>query len=129
MKIRLRDGLPYVTVALTYRNRQLRLDSVLLDTGSAGSVFSVDKALTLGLQYEAEDAVHRIRGVGGSEFVFTKRVDQLALGELQAHHFEIEIGAMGYGFEVDGLVGMDFLTQVGAVIDLNRLEVYPSLSV
>ena len=30
---------------------------------------------------------------------------------------------MDYGFEIDGIIGMDFLTQVGAVIDLARLEV------
>ena len=31
---------------------------------------------------------------------------------------------MDYGFAIDGDVGMDFLLQVGAVIDLSRLEVY-----
>jgi hypothetical protein len=38
--------------------------------------------------------------------------------------FAIEVGAMDYGFSLDGIVGMDFLLQVGAVIDLSRLEVH-----
>ncbi len=33
---------------------------------------------------------------------------------------------MDYGFEMDGIVGMDFLMQVGAIIDLSKLEVYRS---
>lgn len=31
---------------------------------------------------------------------------------------------MDYGFEMDGIVGMDFLMEVGAIIDLARLETY-----
>ena len=97
----------------------------MLDTGSAGTIFSTDKVLALGLQYEPDDIVHRIRGVGGAEFVFTKRIDRLAVDELQVTEFDIEVGAMDYGLEIDGIIGMDFLTQVGAVIDLARLEIYP----
>ena len=124
MKIRLRDGLPYVMASITHHGKQLTLESVLLDTGSAGTVFPTDKVLAIGLQYEADDIVHRIRGVGGAEFVFAKKVDRLSLGELQGNDFEIEVGAMDYGLEIDGIVGMDFLTRVGAVIDLAKLEVY-----
>ncbi|MEW5767527.1 MAG: retropepsin-like aspartic protease [bacterium] len=128
MRIQLRDGLPYITASIGYHGRQVQLQSVLLDTGSAGSIFSTDRLLDIGLQYEPDDLVHRIRGIGGAEFVFTKMVDQLALGELRVSNFEIEVGAMDYGFEIDGIVGMDFLTKIGAVIDLARLEVLQSLA-
>jgi hypothetical protein len=125
MKIRLRDGLPYVTASLTYQGQQLSFKNVLLDTGSAGAIFSTDRVLTIGLTYKPDDMVHRIRGVGGTEFVFTKRVDSLAVGKLQVNDFQIEVGAMNYGFDVDGIIGMDFLIQVGAIIDLAKLEMYP----
>jgi len=124
MKIQLRGGLPYVTISLTYRDQELILDNVLLDTGSVGTIFSTDKVLLIGLRYEADDIIHRIRGVGGAEFIFTKKVDLLSVGELEVNDFEIEVGGMNYGFEIDGIIGMDFLTQVGAVIDLARLEIY-----
>ena len=77
----------------------------------------------MGMQYEPDDMVHRIRGVGGTEFVFTKRVDRIRLGELDVTSFEIEIGAMDYGYEIDGIVGVDFLMEVGAIIDLAKLEI------
>ena len=124
MKIRLRDGLPYVTASLAYQGQQLSFRNVLLDTGSVGAIFSTDRVLTIGLTYEPDDRVHRIRGVGGTEFVFTKRVDCLVVGELQVNDFQIEVGAMDYGFDIDGIIGLDFLIQVGAIIDLAKLEVY-----
>jgi hypothetical protein len=126
MKIRLEEGLPYTTVSLTYRGQQVTLDNVLIDTGSGGSVFSADQVLTIDLRLEPDDVIQRIRGVGGTEFVFTKRVDRLSLDDLEAHDFEIEVGAMVYGFELDGILGMDFLLQVGAIIDLGQLEIYPA---
>ena len=126
MKIRLRDGLPYVTASLTYQGQRLSFGNVLLDTGSVGAIFSTDRVLTIGLMYEPDDRVHRIRGVGGTEFVFTKRVDCLAVSDLQINDFQIEVGAMDYGFDIGGIIGMDFLIQVGAIIDLAKLEMYPA---
>jgi hypothetical protein len=124
MRIQVRNGLPYVTVTLLYRGQQRDLAHVLFDTGSAGTLFAADQVLAVGLQYEADDLVQRIRGVGGAEFVFIKRIDRLSVGELQVSDFDIEVGAMDYGFAIDGIIGTDFLLQVGAVIDLSRLEIH-----
>lgn len=128
MKIGLQDGLPFVTASIVYRGRSLEIENVLVDTGSLGTVFSIDTVVTIGLEPEYQDTVHRIRGVGGAEFVFTKRLDRLSLGELQITDFEVEIGAMNYGFEIQGIIGMDFLIQIGAIIDLARLEIYRTTS-
>jgi hypothetical protein len=80
--------------------------------------------VAVGLQYEADDPVQRIRGTGGAEFVFVKRIDRLSVGELQVSDFVIEVRAMDYGFAIDGIIGTDFLLQVGAVINLSRLEIH-----
>ncbi len=122
MRIRIKNGLPYISATLIHHSQRVTLKNVLLDTGSAGSIFSTDKVAGIGLTYEPEDFVHRIRGVGGSEFVFTKRVNTLKAGNLEVTDFEIEIGAMNYGFDMDGIIGMDFLTKVGALIDLGRKD-------
>jgi predicted aspartyl protease len=122
MKIRLREGLPFISAEIEYQGQRITLENTLLDTGSAGTVFSADELLSIGLEYEPEDIVRRIRGVGGSEFVFTKRIDLLAVGGLETRDFEIEVGAMDYGFEIDGIIGMDALTRIGIVIDLRLLE-------
>jgi hypothetical protein len=124
MKIRLQHGLPFITASLVYQGQQLTFKNVLLDTGSAGTIFPTDLVLPIGLTYEPDDEVHRIRGIGGAEFVFTKTVDVLAVGAAEVQDFQIEVGAVDYGFEIDGIIGTELLIAVGAVIDLSTLEVY-----
>jgi hypothetical protein len=126
MKITIKGGLPYVTAQLTYRGRKIFFENVLVDTGSGGSVFQADRVLDEALHIEPTDRIREIRGVGGSEFVVSKRIDQLRLGDFCVDDFEIEVGAMGYGFEIEGIVGMDFLLQVGAVVDLDQLVITSS---
>jgi hypothetical protein len=128
MKIRVRGGLPYITVSLNYRGKQVTLEDVLLDTGSSGTIFSTDKMDLVDIFPEPEDTIYQIRGVGGTEFAFAKRVDRLRAGDLQVEDFYIEVGAMKYGsgFEFDGIIGLDFLIQTKAVVDLSRLELYSS---
>ncbi len=124
MKVRLQGGLLYVTAELTFKDQTLSLSDVILDTGSAATVFSSDEVSQLGLVPEPRDPVRRIRGVGGSEFVYSKQLDSLALGDLQRRGFPVQIGAMDYGFPIQGIIGLDFLLDTGALIDLERLEVY-----
>jgi len=127
MKIRLQDGLPYVSATLVFRGEQLLLDDVLVDTGSAGTILSADKTLGIGVRYEPNDFVHRIRGVGGAEFVFGKQIDVLTVGELEVQDLQVEIGAMEYGPDLDGIIGIDFLVQTNAIIDLAQMQLYKAI--
>jgi hypothetical protein len=47
MTIQMQQGLPYVQVSLVYRHQQKIFTKVLLDTGSAGTVFAADAVLDL----------------------------------------------------------------------------------
>lgn len=122
MKLRIEGRLPFLAVTLTFRKQKLDLDRVLLDTGSAGTVFAADLLAPLGIEPEGTDRVRRILGVGGSEFVYSKKLDELAADEMKVSDFEIQVGAMRYGFPLDGIVGMDFLLATRAVIDLDARE-------
>ena len=123
MKIRLQGGLPYVTASLFHDGRTVELDWVVLDTGSGSSVFSADELLRLGIEGKPDDPVRRIAGVGGQELVLTKRIEGVALGEVKLRDLEVQVGAMDYGFPIQGIIGLDFLLRVGAVIDLDQLEI------
>jgi predicted aspartyl protease len=103
------------------------LENVLLDTGSQRTVLSTDRLSEIGLRFTPTDRFHEVRGVGGVELVVSGRVERLSLGEMSVADFPVEIGGMDYGFEIDGLLGFDFLAQVGAVVDLSRMEVRPGL--
>lgn len=123
VRLRLDGGLPFVTIEVGWEQSSLTLDSVLLDTGSASTVLSADRLSTLGITLEPEDPIHRIVGVGGGEFVYCKRLPWIALGDCRAIDVAVEIGAMNYGFRIDGILGMDFMQQIGLLIDLHKLEV------
>lgn len=124
MDVRLQNGLLFASASLIYSDKQLVCKNVLVDTGSAGTVFSIDKLLEIGMKPEPEDVIRELRGVGGTEFVFVKKIDTLKLGDFKITDFEIEIGAMDYGMEIDGIIGLDFLLKVKAKIDLEQMELY-----
>jgi aspartyl protease len=98
VKIHLVRGLPFVKASLTQNGSAIELDQVLLDTGSERSVFSADELQRLKIFVEKEDLLHRVRGVGGVEFVFSRRLEKVAVGEMELRDFEVQIGAMEYGF-------------------------------
>ena len=55
------------------------------------------------------------------KLVFTRRVDQVAVATKALANFEIEVGSVDYGFDLNGILGMDFLIQAGAMINLRDL--------
>ena len=128
MKIRLEDRLPFVTVKLGRGTQEIVLDRVLLDTGSAATLFAVDEIATLGIFPEQTDRIRRVVGVGGVELVLSKQIESLSLGAIEVRDFPIQIGAMNYGFPIQGLLGTDFFVQARVVLDLGLLETYPSPS-
>ena len=126
MRIRLEQGLAFVEAVLTFRGRPFRLPNVVLDTGSGGTIFSADRLFDIGISPEPLDTLRRIRGVGGVEFVFTRVIDELVAGDLVVTQFKIEVGAMDYGFDAEGILGLDFLVASGATIDFRRLDLAAS---
>ncbi|WP_373228909.1 aspartyl protease family protein [Cohnella sp.] len=55
--------------------------NVLLDTGSAGTIFSADVVDAVGVKIEPGDFLNKIKGVGGVEVVYSKQFDFLKVGE------------------------------------------------
>lgn len=123
MNIDVRDGLPFVSVSICYRERQLVLKHVLLDTGSAGTIFSTDVVEQIGVNVEPGDFLNKIRGVGGIEVVYSKYFDYVRIGEISLKDFEVEIGEMDYGIRIDGILGFDFIREANLVIDCNKLQI------
>jgi hypothetical protein len=123
MRLSLQDNLPFVTVTLAYNGKRLEIPNVLIDTGSGGTIFAADDMALIDIVPQGEDVLRHVHGVGGSEVVFMRRVEQLQAGEYTSNDFEIEVGGMDYGFDIRGILGMDFLLAAGARIDLEQLTV------
>lgn len=116
--------LPFVEVVVNFRGKQIKLNNVLIDTGSAGTIFNVNKLEAIDVKPEPNDVTRTIQGIGGLEFVYTKNIDQIVISnEIKTTNFLIELGAMDYGLDIDGIIGFDFMKEVGLVIDLKAFHI------
>lgn len=61
--------------------------------------------------------------MGGVEYVYTKIINSIEFGETVTKDFQVEIGSMQYGLEMNGIIGFNLLKLVGAKIDVDAMEV------
>lgn len=122
MKISEVYGLPFISIKLEFRGKVLQLEKVLLDTGSASTLLNADVVREVGMVPEENDLVDIIRGVGGIEYVYTKSLDSITVDGTTINDFQVEIGNMDYGLEIDGILGFNFMKQTGVVINANLME-------
>lgn len=124
--IRIVTGLPFVTVTLRANGQTLVLDHVLLDTGSAASVFKTDDLRSIGVTIEPPDRIRFMIGIGGEEAVVEKKIDGIEVGILSAQPFTIQLGALDYGVKMDGILGLDFLLNTQAILDFKTRKITPA---
>jgi len=80
----------------------------------------------IGVAPEENDIVDTIRCVSGVEYVYVKSFDLIQFGEISQEDFQVEIGVMDYGLNIDGILGFDFISSTKLVIDTNTILVYTS---
>jgi hypothetical protein len=124
ISLTLRDDLPFVAMIVVHRGVAITVENILVDTGSASTVLSADAAASAGILPEPGDSLRRLRGVGGHEVVFTRRVDRLEVGGHWLDRFELEVAGMDYGFDISGILSMDFLRGSRVVLDLAGLTLW-----
>jgi hypothetical protein len=93
MQLTLRDELPFVTVTVSHGGTTVKVPDMLVDTGSASTLLNADVAASLGIVPEPTDRLRSLRGVGGREVVFARRIDRLEVGPRSVSGFGIEIVA------------------------------------
>jgi hypothetical protein len=123
MQFVLKDNLPFTSVVIGYKGSEVEVTNVLIDTGSATSIFSTDIVEHIQIVPLPQDILQVSREIGGTEVDFKRRVDFLKLGEFRLPDFEIEVGGMDYGFDIHGILGMDFLIGSGASINLKTMQI------
>lgn len=121
MQLILRGSLPFVTVTVTHGTASQQVANMLVDTGSASTVFAADLMAMLSVVPAPGDRLRTLRGIGGRELVFTRRLDRIEVDGHVLAGFEVEIGGMNYGFAINGILGMDFLRATGAIVNLSDL--------
>jgi len=121
MQLILKQNHIFITVSVAYQGMSIDISNVLIDTGSATSILAVDAVASISIEPVLEDIFHTIRG--GTETVFVRHLDYLQIEQYRLPNFEIEIGGMDYGFEINGILGMDFLIRAKAIINLAKMRI------
>ncbi len=122
MRIELKDNLPFVSVTIAHKGESINIPNILIGTGSGTTILSADVVSPIHLTPLPKDIIYTICGVGGSEVVFARTIDFISVEEKTISNFQVEIGGMDYGFEINGILGMDFLISSGAIINIESME-------
>jgi predicted aspartyl protease len=122
--IEIRDGLPYVPLEVHNGGNAIVLRNALLDTGSHSTILATESVESIDLRPEQTDVIREIFGIGGTEAVVEMRVQRLVLAEGSIVGFTVELGGMDYGIDLDAIVGLDLLRELGAVIDLRTMQLH-----
>jgi hypothetical protein len=122
MKLEYRDGLIFTSIEVSYKGKSKVINNVVLDTGAAGSIISPDAVDDIGIYAELADKIMEYYGVGGSAHnAFIKVMDTITIGCNSIQKIEIDFGLIDNSGEINGLLGLDILLKIGAVIDLKNL--------
>jgi hypothetical protein len=120
MELAINYDLPFVTIQIKLGVNHLEIPNVLIDTGSAKSILSADILEPLCIAPEPHDRLKKVKGVGGTEIVYEKKMDLIIVNQCEIPEFLIQISAMNYGFHINGILGMDFLKRSKAIIDIDE---------
>lgn len=129
MQIEFIHGLLQTSMTINYKGHSLTIDNLVIDTGAAHSLLSTDIVSEIGIKFENGDKLIRSFGIGGDEYTFQKRVDQIRLGDLIMEDILIDFGILHEGINyINGLIGLDILKSSNMIIDLHQMEMYPAHS-
>lgn len=128
MNLEYREGLLFSKIAITHYGRTIQFPNVIIDTGAAESILSIDVAQGLFNSYEPEDQIRFMTGIGGREAAVRRRIDEVEFHSFRAAYFPIDFGRIGEDTRIDGLIGLDILIPGRFIVDLNRLQIYPATS-
>jgi predicted aspartyl protease len=127
MQIEFTHDLLQTSMTIRYKGHSLTIDNLVIDTGAAHSLLSSDIVSEIGIKFENGDKLLRSFGIGGDEYTFQKRIDQIQIGDLIMEDIPIDFGVFHEDIDhINGLIGLDILKSGNMVIDLHRMEMYPA---
>ncbi|WP_028986472.1 retropepsin-like aspartic protease [Thermicanus aegyptius] len=124
MNLELTDGLLFSSVVITYRGKSVTIRNVVIDTGAAESIISIDAVDDLFHSYEPDDQIRFMRGIGGREAAIRRKVDHVRMDTFVIKDFRMDFGPIGEYDGINGLIGLDVLIPGKFIVDLSRMQLY-----
>lgn len=126
MKIDIIDGLLLTSVTIEYQARVKTVDRVVVDTGASHTILSSDAVSDLGIAFKTGDIIIESHGIGGSDYAFQKKVDNIHFADYTLQGCYLDFGQLQWG-NLNGLIGLDVLLAGSFVIDLKQMEIYSTI--
>ncbi|QAT39853.1 retropepsin-like aspartic protease [Clostridium sp. JN-9] len=123
MKLEYKEGLLFTSIGISYKGRSKIINNVVVDTGASGSIISPDAVDDIGIYAELNDKIMEYYGVGGSTHnAFVKNIEEIKIGNESINGIQIDFGLIDQSGKINGLIGLDVLIEIGAVIDLGNFS-------
>jgi len=124
MKVEFRDGLIYTSIEISFRGISKVINNIVIDTGAAESLISPDIVEDIGIIAEHSDIVNSFYGVGGSlHNFFSKKIGEVVIGDVNIGETKMDFGVIDPRGRINGLLGLDLLMKIGAIIDLKEMSI------
>lgn len=122
MKLEYKHGLLFTSINIAYNGKTKKLDNVVIDTGAAESMISPECVEDIGIYAELGDKIISFYGVGGTlHNAYEKKVDMVEIESTRINNVCIDFGLVDPKGDVNGLIGLDILVKIGAIIDLHNM--------
>lgn len=117
------NGLLFSCITITHHGHTIFIPKVVIDTGAAESILSIDAVEDLFNDYEPEDQIRFMTGIGGREASVRRKINQMEFHSFLMKDTRIDFGRIGEYTEINGLIGLDILIPGKFIVDLHRLQI------
>ena len=125
MDVYIFDGLICTDVIITFDGKTKMLKNVAIDTGAVQSILNSVLVEDIGIIPGISDKPVKTRGIGGEMKFFYRKIDKLTIGSIPFENVMIDFGNIDPKGEIAGLIGLDILRELKAIIDVEIPIVYP----
>lgn len=121
MKLKYEKGLIFMDLIIEYGGKCETLKNIVLDSGASHTIINPDSINNLDIKAEADDKFITMYGIGGEHYAYRKKIDSIIIADKKVDSVEVDFGTIDEEGKISGLLGLDMLLKVGAIIDFNNL--------
>jgi predicted aspartyl protease len=123
--LQFKNGLLYAEITIIHEDKEIKIKDVIIDTGACQTIILTDFLHENDIEFKDDDELVVMSGIGGAEAsAVKKRIDMIAIGDIELNDIVIDFGVVDPKDRVNGLIGLDFLKAAKVVIDVEEMTLY-----
>lgn len=123
MKTYTSNGHICTDIEIFFNGKCKTLQNVVIDTGAVQSILNSEFVSDIGIKAEYVDEFMKTHGIGGEMLFFCRKIEKLKIGNLEFTNIDVDFGEIDPSSDIQGLIGLDLLKLIRAVIDVEIPEI------